>query len=72
MPTYYFNINTSSKVMDRAGLSLRDQRAARDYATHLADALTARGPEKAEGTVVVTNEQGEVLFDVPIAPRAGN
>jgi hypothetical protein len=71
LPQYFFHIRIGEEVIqDPAGVYLRDPDHAWEVAHSLAQTLLKGNPEHFSlltAAVEVTNEQGEVVMDLPFA-----
>ena len=64
MPRYFFHLEDGERVPDRLGQELADDSAALCLATEVAAALRRRGRT---WRVVVTNEWGHEVSEIPVA-----
>ncbi len=65
MPRYFFHLEDGERIPDRLGQELRDDSAALRLAAGVADALRRRGGRI--WRVVVTNEWGHEVTEIPVA-----
>jgi Domain of unknown function (DUF6894) len=71
MPRYHFHIVDGVEVFDSAGVTLPDNEAARRRALELATNIgKTRWPHRPPKAVRVTNNEGAILFRVPIRRSA--
>jgi hypothetical protein len=64
MPRYYFHLENGERVLDRVGQELPDDSAALRVAVGVVAALRRRGRT---WRVVVTNERGHEVSEIPVA-----
>ncbi len=70
MPLYFFHVKGSDEVEDNSGLALRDDFEARDEAVEMAADLDKHPVTESRWRVVVVNDVGETIAQIPISRSA--
>jgi hypothetical protein len=71
MPRYYFNVADDFDFPDASGLMLRNPAEAKEHAENLAASIAAEANRRlGPAVIIVTDEGGQRLFEVPVSPDA--